>query len=114
MTKIKRFTDGNGSAYIRIKPGTKKVNHTPGPWKFNGEHMKSDSSAVIRSADNMTVAFAADFNKYARDEEKDANARLIASAPELLDAVKRAYSLTAPLSAYGRELEALIAKAEGK
>ena len=38
---------------------------------------------------------------------------LHAAAPELLEAVKEAYSMTAPLSTYGRKLGKLIAKAEG-
>jgi hypothetical protein len=43
---------------------------------------------IIRSANNMWVAQAEDFNSYDRDDEADANARLIAAAPELLAALE--------------------------
>jgi len=63
--------------------------HTPGPWKVVGQ--MHDNNRVIRAgADGQGdwVALAVDFNRYDRDAEVDANARLIASAPDLLLALK--------------------------
>jgi hypothetical protein len=71
------------------------VKHTQGPWKVN----------VIYGT------------RYINNKEIQANARLIAAAPELLDALKKAEIL---LSAYGSgeislmiEIRRVIVKAEG-
>lgn len=71
---------------------TTQVAHTPGPWGFTGGQMH-DGNRVVRAgadAQGEWIALACDFNRYDRDEEADANARLIASAPELLAASKAA------------------------
>ena len=65
--------------------------HTPGPWSYIGNHFKHDDSAIISSADGKPVATALDFNRYDRDAEKEANAHLIAAAPNLLAALKQIY-----------------------
>lgn len=70
--------------------------HTPGPWSFTGEHFKHDGSAIIMSPatpgskKDKFVACALDFNRFDRDAEVEANARLIASAPDLLSELKDA------------------------
>ena len=58
--------------------------HTPGPWKYmkRGLLVKADESAII-----ARVLFAS--GKRRTDVDR-ANARLIAAAPELLAALKRA------------------------
>lgn len=62
--------------------------HTDGPWAFEcGDH--SHRYVHVTDADDRTVHYkyaAAGPNEAARDE---ANARLIASAPDLLEALKR-------------------------
>lgn len=60
------------------------MSHTPGPWKFTGARAKHDSSAIVFGPKEEWVAAAYDFNRYDRDEEVEANARLIAAAPDLL------------------------------
>lgn len=65
--------------------------HTPGPWtREEGQRFRHDQSAGIKAADGLFVATALDKNRIDLDAEVEANARLIAAAPELLDALKSA------------------------
>lgn len=68
-----------------------KAQHTPGPWNCHQPGFKGIVSGVVRDKQNRFVATTASPNtgEYNRDEtEVDANARLIAAAPELLEALK--------------------------
>lgn len=59
--------------------------HTPGPWRLN-----SDALVVGNGALQMSIAIAYDSSTAADGvsrEEMKANARLIAAAPELLEAL---------------------------
>jgi selenophosphate synthetase-related protein len=92
-----------------------KNTHTPGPWDVYAGKMKN-GDRIINDGEGTPVAYAADYNEYAKDDQVDANARLIAAAPDLLEAAQDA--LTAFQS--GRNgsaamvlLAAAIAKAEG-
>lgn len=63
--------------------------HTQAPWtRTEGERFKHDNSAGIKGADGLYLAAALDFNRFDRDEEVEANARLIAAAPEMLEALE--------------------------
>jgi hypothetical protein len=94
---------------------------TPGPWKLEHDWQEQPGAIIILSADNQIVADA-----WASRVERVANARLIASAPELLEA---AQLVTDALTGYEtfnswgnwkillearKELAAAIAKAEGR
>ncbi|QRF55335.1 hypothetical protein [Variovorax paradoxus] len=61
--------------------------HTPGPWEANGPFV--NSAAVIGIADCSRAAVAENWagTDYATDEIAEANARLIAAAPELLNSL---------------------------
>jgi hypothetical protein len=59
--------------------------HTPGPWDVYAGKMKN-GDRIINDREGTPVAYAADYNQYAKDDQVDANARLIAAAPELLAA----------------------------
>ena len=72
--------------------GTK---HTPGPWRIdvNGSEEwsvdydgPSSTYMTICGARPQPVCFAVEPSAYGNDEEVEANARLIAAAPDLLDA----------------------------
>jgi hypothetical protein len=71
--------------------------HTPGPWSFeNGisciSHKRGEIVARNR-AGSQTVAQVAMFSDPSYDGDEDtANARLIAAAPELLDALEELVS----------------------
>ena len=61
----------------------KHATHTPGPWVAMGK-------AVYTESDNPTreILWGGHNTRSASDEEKKANARLIAAAPELLEQCK--------------------------
>ena len=107
---------------------TPKAAHTPGPWKVS-DTWRSDGLAgetwhvKIESGHELIVPANA---LGATEEKAQANARLIAAAPELLELLKEIHNFfeTGPrrLSAdalrddaetFGRAIERLIAKAEG-
>jgi hypothetical protein len=75
--------------------------HTPGPWR--AAYITREEVLVVRSADSEVALVAND---------NDANARLIAAAPELLAALK---NLLAGPTWPGAQMtaRAAIAKAEG-
>lgn len=56
--------------------GTKTETHTPGPWEIS----------IVHDSHFGCITYELD-NKSETDGEAEANARLIASAPELLDAL---------------------------
>lgn len=56
--------------------------HTPGPWHVAEEMDDDDNVLYTVEADNLPVA------DIYRKAEHEANARLIAAAPELLEALK--------------------------
>jgi len=80
--------------------------HTPGPWRTTGLNVRAGDALICYAT-----------NHWADDEtpesERQANANLIAAAPELLDALER---LAHPMADdedldYAREI---IAKAKGQ
>jgi hypothetical protein len=66
-----------------------KARYTPGPWKIGGK-------SAIYSADERLLAFSIYHNR-------EANLRLIAAAPDLLEALKSFPMLMVPTN-NGREL----------
>lgn len=89
------------------------MSHTPGPWTLNGWDIVQRDCGD----DFPPLATACNGNKTLTLEVIGANARLIATAPELLDALRLAVDLLSDYS--GDEasdlesLRAVIAKAEG-
>jgi hypothetical protein len=83
--------------------------HTPGPWQFGTSSEGSFYKRNIAGADGYHVALTSSRD----DSEVDANARLIAAAPELLEALqtmlKHPDTMTAKLVA-----QVAIAKATGE
>ena len=98
-----------------------KQKHTPGPWKTQ-PHISLDR-LEIRDADGRRIAECAmDFPMSAKTH--DANARLIAAAPELLEAAEHAWTFVSDILETGmsqseevraleRALKDAIAKAKG-
>lgn len=89
---------------------------TPGPWINLGRVSSDDSRTLIGNKDkNISLVGCA------CSDEQEANARLIAAAPELLEALEVAQSiierLTRSTSDYSRQqiaIRAAIAKAKGE
>lgn len=62
-----------------------ETKHTPGPWEVDA----IDSTTIQIKAEGAVVAEVASASAFTRlSEEQRANARLIAAAPELLDALQ--------------------------
>jgi len=91
--------------------------YTPAPWFYSDD----TSSTKINIWGNNNKIFVAELEKYCLDKNSLANARLISSAPELLEACKSVRALFLRNYEKGtlgyqinQELEHAIAKAEGK
>lgn len=107
--------------------------HTPGPWRYeaDGERLDNDMRhAVLAECNDLWIAAcyrsgttAADEHSAQAEAEAQANARLIATAPDLLSVVKRGrqklatYTSVYPGDKELRELleawDAAIARAKG-
>jgi hypothetical protein len=91
------------------------MKHTPGPWEV-------DESLHVMVNMNNPRKVTTICRVYGCGKEFEANARLIASAPELLDMVKKlrftflgsTYEKGTIGSTYQKEINKLIAKAEGE
>ena len=94
----------------------KRATFTPGPWVAMGK-------AVYTESDNPTreILWGGHNTRSASDEEKKANARLIAAAPELHAQAKILERLLTELAMQGEtgtdealeEVRALLAKVDG-
>ena len=97
-------------------------NYTKGPWKINkeGTIMTNKKNEFGHYEHLLLMGVSLTLGNHPKTEESQANARLIASAPELLEACKWAYDALKPFSKEPLEksgikmLEQAIAKAEGK
>lgn len=104
--------------------------HTPGPWYHGGKHPDCEARYVKSNAPGYAVEIAILF--HSDGAEQEANCRLIAAAPELLEAIKLAEAALADIGDADREpgddlawcerraaeplliIRAAIAKAEGR
>jgi len=95
--------------------------HTPGPWHFDladGSHITAEGGTII-IADAWSIEFDEEFDN--PDSVPAANARLIAAAPDLLDACEFFLKFADMRAKKGDELpsqltgavRAAIAKAKG-
>lgn len=106
------------------------MKHTPGPWtaEFNERYEIEDSPWGIRCKNGYWLFNVLDSGSQPHGSKSEANARLIASAPDLLEALKEAENALADyiptlerrggMMNYGRkvlaQVSAAIAKAEGQ
>jgi len=97
--------------------------HTAGPWRIEllrhklGPNTGMVSETLIRPVAEGTNAIARVLNWIGTEKQDVANARLIAAAPELLEALKKAVAVldeddSGPADEFVSELRAAIAKAE--
>ena len=92
--------------------------HTPGPWRVGNRYTPTG----VFTADGELVANThgaqRNFQREEQIQEQNANARLIAAAPELLEVLQEILDATAydhggPVSLY-KKAEKIIAKAKGE
>lgn len=71
-----------------------EMKHTPGPWTINrhGAIVGGDFTEYTNGRGQSQIAMATGAHNIS-DEERNANANLIAAAPDLLDALKRCSKL---------------------
>lgn len=88
----------------------KNLNHTPGPWKCDDKYTIYADSTGWTLADTWTR----NVNKPECHAERWANARLIAAAPEMLDALIGAVNLSTRDGWLCKMFSPVIEKATGK
>lgn len=87
------------------------MSHTPGPWRVFGARAESGTSQEIHTESKFIARVFMNENPL----EREANARLIACAPELLEALKRIKQTGVFVGAIAQEMmDAAIAKATGE
>lgn len=64
--------------------------HTPGPWRVNGFTIEADSRELNRDGIPYIDVIAHIYDNYLSSSEAESNARLVATAPELLEACEKA------------------------
>lgn len=62
-----------------------EINHTPGPWTVGG--LDRNAQRIVRGS-NLEIATCWHHNVATIEEQMEANARLIAAAPDLLGIVE--------------------------
>ena len=85
-----------------------KAKHTPGPWEVSNL-LRSYGSVYVRADRN----FVRIYDEWKSEEMQLANARLIASAPELLEALQN-LDANPELTSAWLQASAAIAKATGE
>lgn len=100
-----------------------KAQHTPGPWDvYDGPNDKKELTVNYIDKSGQIIMVADCNSAYAPPKERDANARLIAAAPELLEACKAFLDMEIEIDMeYHKafkvvidKVTAAIAKAEGR
>jgi hypothetical protein len=93
--------------------------HTPGEWHWDSDEMFSSSDNIRHVRWRVCTLGKTITQIYRNDEHAEADARLIAAAPELLEALKAAEQCIGELSPTQARVEAMqmlqaaIAKATG-
>ena len=94
--------------------------HTPGPWTMRESNFAFHIYGVFKKSKNafITAAYWRNADYGASRTEAEANARLIAAAPEMLNALKYIVGCSIPLTSQQEEcwkaMREAIAKAEGE
>ena len=86
------------------------VKHTPGPWFLDGYPVKDDPFGRIRYqvvATGKTIAKTYYSSYEGGPTNAEADTRLIAAAPDLLEALKLAYIAMQHMGNYLRDIDAL-------
>lgn len=97
-------------------PTLNETKHTPGPWELAYElDGDGDAVRVSRAGHNFDVALVYGHGGDAlSDHERNANARLVAAAPDLLSALRAVVEIADRKTVEFDAARAAIAKAEGR
>jgi len=87
--------------------------HTPGPWFANGQRVGTTIGACVAFCGESS-SHGVDGNQSITKEECKTNARLIAAAPELLEALIDSWNPTISSAEREAKARAAIAKATGE
>jgi len=95
------------------------MSHTPGPWAYDADSHEIFSTDEAHSAGRLASVRGNDSNgRFLAESERLANARLIAAAPDLLDAVEELLIYLAdwddPDNETCQRARAAVAKAKGE
>lgn len=99
---------------------TDTVKHTPGPWFAKWSRYREGVFFVQAGMPSNRILARFDGDGDGPDAQSIADARLIAAAPDMLEALKAAFVFTEEVKMNDRQLEAFklmeaaIAKAEGR
>ncbi len=83
------------------------MTHTPGPWTIIKPNVAPDFEICARGGRSIAVAFS-------NSIDGEANAHLIAAAPDMLAALREALLLFDEDTTISAKIEAAISKATGK
>jgi len=115
------MVDKEQGSRVRDQGAEVRAEHTPGPWEIDQDDPLSitqiEWGGIGRACDNAMVFNESRRAYRAQREIDEANARLMAAAPQLLEACKAALEVlkevSPPLTVHGM-LDYAIAAAEGK
>ncbi len=92
--KLDRTEGGKGDA------GASAASHTPGPWAYCGHPQPCECGYIFGDGGEVyiakTLTLADEIDPVASKPQRVANARLIAAAPELLEALKAVVDSAVP------------------
>lgn len=96
--------------------GVMDAKHTSGPWTVEEYGDDEAPSLVIHNGSETRVCFMATPGSHGDPARIEANARLIAAAPELYEALRLMVEINGGLgaSAATKRAQAALAKAEGR
>lgn len=105
------MTEANSTDWYLAKT---VIGHTPGPWVV-GEGLRGYDFGIVKKIEMAEIGIA-DIPEGVHVGEAEANARLIAAAPDMLAALKDALRLmdTMANTQAAKVLTSAIAKAEGR
>ena len=91
------------------------MSHTPGPWKV-AENLFGNTASYEVYANVETKSGKGGYTRICQITPRDqkANARLIAAAPELLEALEKCLGFVVAHPQFTEDLRNLIAKARGE
>ncbi len=99
MKNVGPMSDVPVSANVEVSASPAK--HTPGPWLVDHTHANMFPFIYKEGLGTIAEVFCDKFSRPGFEQEAEANARLIAAAPTMLEALK-----ALPLEAFDKDMDA--------